>query len=142
METKIKKLTTALNIEVLADYGIQLFRYFFKRLIQVERFNAYPVSAHHIRAVGLDILIGRGIQKHTRNAVLFIAELGIFVLHISEYLILIAGMQSVNIILHLRGVSIIFGINDKNLVVLCQRNIALHNWEHCTESIIQRPRNL
>lgn len=124
--TKIKKLTTALNIEVLADYGIQLFRYFFKRLIQIERFNAYPVSAHHIRVVGLDILIGRGIQKHTGNAVLFIAELGILVLHISEYLIQIAGMQSVNIILHLRGVSIIFGIDYQNIAAFCQHNIALH----------------
>ena len=72
----------------------------------------------------------------------FSAEFCIFVLYISENLIQIAGMKGVHIVLCLRGVCIVLGINDKNLVISSQHNVALHNREHSSDTIVQRPLDL
>lgn len=72
----------------------------------------------------------------------FVAELRLFVLHIGENLIQITGMHGMHIILSLRGVCIVLGINDEDLIASGQHNIALHDRKHGANSIVQRPRNL
>ena len=72
----------------------------------------------------------------------FVAELRLFVLHIGENLIQITGMQGMHIILSLRGMCIVLGINDEDLIASGQHNVALHDRKHGANSIVQRPRNL
>ena len=58
----------------------------------------------------------------------FFAKLGVLVLHIGEDLIQVIRVKGVNIILRLRGMGVIFGIDNQYLVTLREHNIALHDW--------------
>ena len=83
-----------------------------------------------------------GIKEHTRNRMRFITKPCILVLDVSENLIQIARVQCVDIVLRLRRMRIVFGVNDENRIILGQHLIALHHWQHRPNTIIQSPWDL
>lgn len=121
---------------------IELSRYFRKAPIQIKCFHTDLITAHPIAVVRLDCLVCCGIQEHPGHLMRFAAEFRLFVLHIGENLIQITGMQGMHIILSLRGVCIVLGINDQDLIASGQHNVTLHDWEQGADTVIQRPLNL
>ena len=94
------------------------------------------ITAHPIAVVRLDCFVCCGIQKHARYLMRFVAELRLFVLHIGENLIQITGMQGMHIILSLRGMCLVLGINDEDLIASGQHNVALHDRKHGADTVI------
>ena len=128
---KIKRLR-----EMLIHYSVQLCRNFREIPVQIKRFHTDLIATHPIAVIRLYCFVRCGIQKHTGHPMRFISKLGVFVFHISENLIQIAGMERVDVVLSLRSVSIVLGVNDENFVAPSQHNIALHDWEHSSDTIV------
>ena len=86
-------------------------------MIQVKRSDANLVATHLVAVVRLNSLIRCGIKEHTRNRMRLITKLCILVLDVSENLIQIARVQCVDIVLRLRRMRIVFGVNDENRII-------------------------
>ena len=71
-----------------------------------------------------------------------ICQLGFLVFYVREDLVQICGVECVNIILRLRGMCIILGINNQDPAATTEHDIRLHDWQHITHAIIQSPRDL
>ena len=70
------------------------------------------------------------------------AKLRILILDIGENLVQIAGMKRVDIVLSLRGMRLILGIDDQYLAASCEHDVTLHDRQHRPNPIIQGPRDL
>ena len=106
-------------------------------MIQVKRPDANLVATHLVAVVRLNSLIRCGIKEHTRNRMRLVTKLCILVLDVSENLIQIARVQCVDIVLPLRRMRIVFGVNDENRIILGQHDVALHYRQHCPNNALR-----
>ena len=122
--------------------GIELCGDFCKLSIQIQCTHTNTIPAHLVAVIWLNCSICCRIEQHAGNLVGPVPEFRIFVLDICENLIQIAGMERVDIILSLRGMRVVLGVNNENLAASGEHNIALHDRQHRPNSIIQGPWNL
>ena len=112
---------------MISYYSIQLSSNLREIPVQIKRLYADLVAAHLVAVIWLDRLVRCGIKEHARNLVRLIPELHILILDVSKNLIQISGMERMDVVLSLRGMRIILGVNDKHLITSGEHNVALHN---------------
>lgn len=80
---------TELRARQSSSDAVQLRTDLLEGTVQVERRRADLVAAHAIREVGLDVLIGGGVEEHARNlgALPCALEGRLLVLHVGENLV-------------------------------------------------------
>lgn len=127
---------------MLYDYGIELCGNLREITVQIKRPHADLVATHLVAIVWLNGLIRCGIKEHAGNLVGLVPELRILVLDVGKDLIQIAGVERVDVVLSLRGVRVILGVDDKHLAASGEHDVALHYRQHSPDTIIQSPRDL
>lgn len=115
---------------MLYDYGIELCGNLREITVQIKRPHADLVATHLVASVWLNGLIRCGIKEHAGNLVGLVPELRILVLDVGKDLIQIAGMERVDVVLSLRGVRVILGVDDKHLAASGEHDVALHYRQH------------
>ena len=92
--TQSNKIQRNLQYSEMIPYNaIQLLGNLRKGLIQIECFYRNLIAAHMIDMIGHHVAISFRIEQHSRNLVPCSGNLGVFVLHIREDLIQVAGMK-------------------------------------------------
>ena len=114
--------------EIILDDPIQLRANLLEGAVQVERRCTDTVAAHAVGGVGLDVLVGGGVEEHARdlNTLPRLLERNLLVLHVREDLIEVPRVQGslVKVALH-RG-RVVLRIDDEHTAASAQRDVAAH----------------
>ena len=114
--------------EIILDDLIQLRADLPEGAVQVERRRADAVAAHAVGGVGLDVLVGGGVEEHARNldALPSALEGRLLVLHVREDLVQVPRMHGplVEVALH-RG-RVVLRVDDEHAPASAQRGVAAH----------------
>ena len=127
--------------EILLGDPIQLHANLLEGAIQVKGRRADAVAAHAVGGVGLDILVGGGVEEHARDLDTLPRALEghLLVLHVREDLVEVPRMHGplVEVALHRGGV--VLRVDDEDAAASAQCDVAAHGGQPIRHAVVERP---